>query len=199
MKRGYWVALLGSLLVLAACVTINVYFPAAAAEKAADRIIGDVLGAGETVPKQPAESPHSQLDLPYGLLTAMLNFVIEPAAAQQADLDVSSAEIQAIKSSLEARSPQMRPLFESGAVGFTGDGLVAVRDPNAVPLAQRNRVKSLVSDENSDRLALYRQIAQANGQPQWEPQIRDTFSERWIANAPKGWWVQDEGGSWKQK
>ena len=31
---------------LAACVTINVYFPAAAAEKAADRVIENVTGAG---------------------------------------------------------------------------------------------------------------------------------------------------------
>ena len=31
-------------LALAACVTINVYFPAAAAEKAADRIIEDIWG-----------------------------------------------------------------------------------------------------------------------------------------------------------
>jgi hypothetical protein len=30
------------LLVLAGCVTINIYFPAAAAEKAADRIIDEV-------------------------------------------------------------------------------------------------------------------------------------------------------------
>lgn len=31
-----------SALVLSACVTINIYFPAAAAEKAADKIIDDV-------------------------------------------------------------------------------------------------------------------------------------------------------------
>jgi hypothetical protein len=30
----------------AGCITINIYFPAAAAEKAADRIIDEVLGKG---------------------------------------------------------------------------------------------------------------------------------------------------------
>jgi hypothetical protein len=35
-------ALLGVLAILPACVTINIYFPAAAAEKAADKIIDDV-------------------------------------------------------------------------------------------------------------------------------------------------------------
>jgi hypothetical protein len=36
-----WIAL-SCTLTLAACVTINIYFPAAAAEKAADRIIDEV-------------------------------------------------------------------------------------------------------------------------------------------------------------
>lgn len=206
MKRWHSLSLLGALLVLAACVTINVYFPAAAAEKAADRIIGDVLGAGakpatpaaSDVP--PSSSPQSAIGLPYGLLVAALNVVVPPAQAQaQADLDISSPEIQKIKSSLEARSPKLRPLYERGAVGFSNDGLIALRDPNAVPLAQRNAVKSLIADENADRIALYRQIAQANGQPQWEAQIRETFAERWIANAPGGWWYQNERGAWVQK
>ena len=35
-------------LALSACVTINVYFPAAAAEKAADKIIEDVWGEGQS-------------------------------------------------------------------------------------------------------------------------------------------------------
>lgn len=39
MKR-IWIALAACS--LCACVTINIYFPAAAAEKAADKIIGEV-------------------------------------------------------------------------------------------------------------------------------------------------------------
>ncbi|HKA45542.1 MAG TPA: hypothetical protein VKF40_26380 [Burkholderiales bacterium] len=48
-------------LALSGCVTINVYFPAAAAEKAADRIIDEVWqlkegGAPATVKPAPGES-----------------------------------------------------------------------------------------------------------------------------------------------
>ena len=44
---------------LTACVTINIYFPAAAAEKAADRIIDEIYqtrkdAAGSAVPGTPA-------------------------------------------------------------------------------------------------------------------------------------------------
>lgn len=50
------VLLAGLLLSGSACVTINIYFPAAAAEKAADRIIEEVwqLREGATAPAQPA-------------------------------------------------------------------------------------------------------------------------------------------------
>ncbi len=45
-------------LLIPACVTINIYFPAAAAEKAADKIIDEVwqLKPGEEPPARPAES-----------------------------------------------------------------------------------------------------------------------------------------------
>jgi hypothetical protein len=43
-------------LAVAACVTINVYFPAAAADKAADQVINDITGGaakgGATTPPQ---------------------------------------------------------------------------------------------------------------------------------------------------
>lgn len=44
MQRGLPTVLiaLGAACVLGGCVTINIYFPAAAAEKAADRIIDEV-------------------------------------------------------------------------------------------------------------------------------------------------------------
>ena len=47
MKATNFAALLFGLF-LAACVTINVYFPAAAAEQAADKIINDVLGTEDS-------------------------------------------------------------------------------------------------------------------------------------------------------
>lgn len=37
-----WIAVFPAILILSACVTINIYFPAAAAEKAADKIIDEV-------------------------------------------------------------------------------------------------------------------------------------------------------------
>ncbi len=55
----HWIWLLPAALVLPACVTINIYFPAAAAEKAADKIIDEVwqIKKGEEKsPEQPADT-----------------------------------------------------------------------------------------------------------------------------------------------
>jgi hypothetical protein len=43
MQHASSIAGLALCAVLAGCVTINIYFPAAAAERAADRIIDDIL------------------------------------------------------------------------------------------------------------------------------------------------------------
>jgi hypothetical protein len=121
------------------------------------------------------------------------------AAAAEPNIDISSPAVQQIKASMESRHGSLAPHYGSGAVGLTHDGMVAVRDANAVPLAERNNVKKLVADENADRSALYREIAVANGHPEWEGDIRKTFAERWVAKAQSGWFYQDGSGAWAQK
>lgn len=196
MKTWFTAAVLSIAAVVAACVTINVYFPAAAAEKAADRIIDDVWG---TQPQAPGTAPTSSLQ-PAAVLVRLLSAVIPAAQAQSApNIDLSSPEIARLKSQMEGRFAQLKPHFDSGVVGLTADGDITVRDPNQVPLASRNAVRALVASENADRAALYREIARANQQPQWEAQIRSVFASRWIARAAAGWWYQDAGGAWHQK
>ena len=182
---------------LAACVTINVYFPAAAAEKAADRIIEDIWGP-EKGAKPPGDEQSSIGHAAGDVLVAALDFVI-PAAHAQADIDISSPAIRALTASMKGRAGQLDPFFGSGAVGLTSDGLLEVRDANVVALADRNKVKKLVADDNADRNSLYREIAGANGHPEWEADIRSTFAERWIANARAGWYYKSKSGAWTKK
>lgn len=189
--------------VLAACVTINVYFPAAAAQAAADKVIDEVWGAqGAPAPAQPVETPAPTSGLHPSetrlVAIALLDFVIPAAHADEPNLDVSSPEIKRLTDSMEARFAELAPYYGSGAVGIGADGFIALHDPNVVPLPERNKVRTLMANENADRAALYREIALANKQPQWEAQIRGVFAQRWIARAKAGWWVQQDG-VWKQK
>jgi uncharacterized protein YdbL (DUF1318 family) len=56
-----------------------------------------------------------------------------------------------------------------------------------------------VAEENRDRKAVYREIAVANGHPEWEQQIQQTWSQEWIRNARPGWYYQKSDGSWTTK
>ena len=191
---------LAALLLLSACVTINVYFPAAAAQEAADRIIQDVYGKEAPPAPAPRPEPSSRVAPPAHALVmvgTLLEWLVKPAHAM--DIDISSPGIQRLKNAMAARHQQLAPHYASGAVGMTGNGEIAVRDMNAVPLRDRAQVNQLVAAENQDRSALYTEIARANNQPGWADDIRKTFARRWVENAPAGWWYQNPAGAWVQK
>jgi uncharacterized protein len=133
------------------------------------------------------------------LLLMVLFLMPQIIYAEEANLEVNTPAIASLKQSMQSRHAQLLVHYENGAVGLTKDGLVAMRDASAVSLAQRQAVSSLISAENQDRNALYREIARANNHPEWEKQIRTTFGLRWIKLAKSGWWYQAANGSWTQK
>jgi uncharacterized protein YdbL (DUF1318 family) len=191
---------------VAACVTINVYFPAAAAEKAADQIIDSITGAaGAAAP--PAAPPTGRNDVdaqrPNLLVVALgrvLYAIVPSAQAQDANLDISSPEIRAITSSMQTRFGQLQKYFDSGAVGMTSNGMIDVRDASGVALPERAALNRLVSEDNRDREALYKAIATANNHPEWYDNIRQTFAKRWVERGARpGWYYQSAGGAWAQK
>ena len=204
MLRHASLKLIACCLALSACVTINVYFPAAAAEKAADKIIEDVWGSDKSSESTKREDDKQtsvrETDAQDVLLAAasVLDFIVAPAHAQ-ANLNIETPAIRQLTQSMEARHAQLKKYYDGGAIGLTRDGLVQVRDQNLVPLPERNAVRKLVAEENADRANLYREIATANGHTEWEADIRTTFAERWASKAPGSWWFQDVSGAWKQK
>ena len=192
---------------IAACVTINVYFPAAAAEKAADQIIDAVTNRANPQPVAPQPTPPTSRATPEYRPTLLavvadraIGLLIPSAHAQQANLDVSTPEVRALTASMTQRFGQLSKYFDSGVVGLTADGMVQVRDANAAPLAERAVVTRLVAEDNKDRASLYAEIAKANGHPEWEPEVRRTFARRWIERgAQPGWYYQDASGAWTKK
>jgi uncharacterized protein YdbL (DUF1318 family) len=206
-------------LLLSACVTINVYFPAAEAKEAAkvfvEKVINDAEppksdgggnGGGMAAIPQPrfervrfetARFDAPRFDPPG--FDPLILLGIAPAHAQSPDFNIQTPAISAIQARMEQRfDSQLREHFDSGALGFTEDGLVVVRDAAALALKDRVPVNTAVADENRDRKAVYREIAVANGHPEWEGQIRSVFAKQWVDSARSGWWYQ-RGGAWKQK
>lgn len=196
MMRANWLLTLAGAVSLGACVTINVYFPAAAAEKAADRIIDGVWGE-QTAPRPGPATRYEIGDVLQRTARAVLDLLV-PVAAAQANIDISSPAVTALQASMSARHRELAGYYASGAIGLTAQGLVALRDASVVSLAERPKASQLVAAENRDRNALYQAIAQANGHPEWEPDIRATFARRWIDRAQAGWWYQS-AGTWVQR
>ncbi len=194
-----------SAVLLAACVTVNIYFPAAQAQEAADRIVGDILGDQPGADNKPASDSkpdgESSNDVPHGrsLASGVIDFLVPPAQAAQPDFSVNTPEIRSLQAAMKNRHQSLAPHYASGAIGFTRDALVGVRDLGAAPLKQRAKVRKLVEAENRDRNRLYKAIANANGQPEWEKKIRAAFAKSWAAQAQSGWWYQDSGGRWVRK
>lgn len=199
MRKLVYALLTIVMVALVGCVTINVYFPEAAAQKAADRFIGTVIDQGgapaqDAKPTPPTQEPPRP--------SAMLLDLLVPAAyaADTPDIRVQTPATEAIRGRMKARFQNtLRTLLDAGAAGFTKDGLVVVHDAAKIPLSQRAQANAAVADENGDRNALYREIARANGHPEWEPQIRATFAKGWIERAHAGWYYQDASGAWKRR
>ena len=106
MKNLLKLKLSAASLLIASCITINVYFPAGAAEKAADQIIDSVIQGGGAVrgaPQTPPASPPTTTTPPTTLIDSfdaqplrhvaslLIDALIPRAHAQTAmNLDVSS-------------------------------------------------------------------------------------------------------------
>ena len=179
---------------VSACVTVNIYFPAAAVERAADQIVKETWGEpGKTPPKPQSRA----FEIPFRVMS--LGFVGE-AQAQEADINVSNPAIRALKESIKARSDTIKPFMDRGNIGIARDGLLAIRTTDGLNLKERAETKQLVDAENRDRETLYSEIAKANNISQDSiPKIKAIFAKSWIEQARPGWWIQDSQGSWKRK
>ena len=186
-----------AVLLIASCVTVNIYFPAAEVQKAADKIVDDIHTKADDVQKKTPPAPG-----PSGLLDSLMRqFSLGPEKAYGAmDIDVSTPAIRSISESMKSRFPQLKPFYDKGAIGENNMGFLDARDTSVLNLQERSQVNKLVDQENRDRTALYSEIATANklGSESVE-QIEKIFANSWRDKSKAGWWVQDDKGSWAKK
>ncbi len=178
-----------------ACVTVNIYFPAAAVERAADQIVKETWGGPAETEKAPPAPQSRRSPAP---TLPRLSFV-GTAHAQEADINVSNPAIRALKESIKRRSQAIKPYMDRGNVGIGRDGLLTLRSTEGLNLKERAEVQQLIDAENRDRESLYAEIASANSFDKDSiPKIRAIFARSWIEQAQPGWWVQDSKG-WRKK
>lgn len=193
-----------SLLACAACVTINVYFPSAEVEDAAEQIIQDVMGTDgqqdSSLNDLTHNIPEAQKRRNWLNLLNPVNWLIESAHAESIDIQLSSPAIREITNRMKERySLSIKKYLISGVIGFNNKGFIDAVNPDSLGLKERQQVRKLVADENRDRVALYRELAVANKHPEWEEKIRQVFIKKWINEAQTGWFYQSPEGQWIQK
>ncbi|UCD36272.1 MAG: YdbL family protein [Nitrospiraceae bacterium] len=202
MWAGDKLLLFAAVFIVTSCVTINIYFPAAAVEKAADRIVDEVWGDESIKPGQDGNREEGQ---PQGALETAYIYalaVISPrgAEAAEADIDITTPAIRALRKSIQDRSDSIKPYLDSNNVGITNDGFLTVITGEGLNLKQKAQLTRLIDAENKDRNDLYVEITRANNfAPDKVEDVKKIFADSWIKKAKSGWWVQGPEGDWKKK
>ena len=195
MRKSILAATIAALMLALACVTVNVYFPAAEVQSAADTIVEEVQGAQRS-------SDESELTPKQSMLRRALRAValLESQAYAQVDIDITTPNIRALRASMKERFQSLQPLYEKGVIGETNDGMLSLRSLDDLNLKEKAEAKKLVKAENSDRENLYLEIVKANDIPSDSlPQVKELFANSWRKNAKKGWWIQENDGDWVKK
>lgn len=198
MQFRSWMLALCLIVSSAACVTVNIYFPEAAAEKAADEILEDLHAPEQPPPPKPQSRRSSQL---VPMLLALLTVAMPTAEAAESgpDLKIDTPEIRTIRARMKKAYAAVRPYYQNGWIGLGRDGYPRVRDPASIPPAHKARVQTGIQQLSQIQRELYRAIARANGHPEWERDIEATFAARWPGTLEPGWWYQDARGRWVRK
>jgi uncharacterized protein YdbL (DUF1318 family) len=194
-------SVLAFLALVAGCVTVNVYFPAAQVEKTAEKIVDEVYQDKKEPPKQePTEKPRSSIDgdAIRGIVR-LARFGPSPAYAEEAT-SVSNAAIRGLKEQIGQRHQELLPFYQQGQVGITRDGFLEARGTSGLGLPQVAALKRLVDADNAARRQLYEEVAKAlNLKPEQVSQVRKVFAKQWRDKAQGGWAVQADDGQWGRK
>ncbi|OEU70733.1 MAG: hypothetical protein BA863_14700 [Desulfovibrio sp. S3730MH75] len=199
LKKTAQVLSLITLFAFAACVTVNIYFPAAQVEKAAEDIVDDVYG---TNPQDPAKPNGDSSSLPsfLALLTPSEAHAQSVTTSDIEGLKKSNSVIRGLKQSITSTHQELIPYYNGGNIGIDNKGLLKFRSKDGLKISDTAKVRRLVAQDNKNRKELYAEVATSMNIPGSEiEKVTNIFTEVWQTRAPASWWIQDASGNWKQK
>ncbi|TVM19422.1 DUF1318 domain-containing protein [Oceanidesulfovibrio indonesiensis] len=178
-----------TLFAVAACVTVNIYFPTQQVDKTAEQIVDQVYGIEQPeggngdVPEQNGGS--SSIRDAFRMVAGYFG----PAVAHAQDATtVSNPAIRQLKNQIAANHNQLKPYYEKGAVKIGKDGMLVVANTSGLSVAEQAELKRLVRADNQARSSLYNEVAKALDISQSEVgKIKDIFAKHWREKAPASW------------
>jgi len=200
MKKKSRFLILGVIVFIISCVTVNIYFPAAEVQKAADVIVEDVYGIQKKKEQKPEQKPEEKQDIK-SLYQELNRLSLEPKEAYaQIDINVSTPAIRALRKSIEERFPLLKSFYERGSIGINNKGMLEVRDTSGLNLKEKAELNRMIDQENEERNKLYIEIMRANKLGQENLlQIQKIFANSWRDKSQSGWWIQKDSGEWEKK
>jgi len=183
-------------LFLTACVTVNIYFPSSAVQKAADEIVDEIR-----IERGKKQEPKDKIKQEGMLIKeSLLSLLTISEAYAQINIEVSTPAIRALKDTMRGRYSYLQPFYLRGAIGENKDGYVEIRDIAGLNLKEKSDLQNLVNQENRDRQSLYIEIIKANKfGNEVLPQVQKIFANSWRDKSMAGWWIQDDNGQWRKK
>ena len=156
-----------------ACVTINIYFPAEKVESVAGEIVNEIRGSDAGQEKLQKNEKTSFLR------EILLTFSCSDAWADEVT-SVANPTIRALKKKMQDRYPKMKPYYKKGMLKEGDNGYVSLGNTKGLGLKEKRNLKNLIGAENKNRKQLYKEIAKAlkieSGQVD---KIADIFAKEW--------------------
>ncbi|MFZ0131889.1 MAG: DUF1318 domain-containing protein [Desulfobacterales bacterium] len=177
--RVYRAVFFVTILLIGACVTINIYFPAEKVESVAGKIVEDIRGP------QPEGSPApEQKQQGFKRDRSVFAFMVSTAWAEDITT-VSNPAIRELKTRMKDRYAQLKPWFAAGVLKEGDDGYVAIAPSDTLSVRDKGMLRNLVAAENSDRKSLYLEVAKAlNIDAGQVDRIAGIFAGEWQKSVP---------------
>ncbi len=196
MIRFVGLPLLSFFVISCAVITVNVYFPTEAVEEAAELIIDEIQGEDGTQSNTESSDQQSffRKRIPFNL------FGNSTVYAGEIDINLTTPVVRKLIDSMKARNTKIMEFKGKGTIGETNDGMLAIREMGGLGGEGIRTVKRLLSAENNDREALYKELATANKIALAEiGKIKSVFAKTYKQKSKSGHWYHDEKGNWTQK
>lgn len=186
-----------SLLSIFACVTVNIYFPAAQVERAAEDIVEDIYG---TDSKDEQKNDQSSLHSFLALITPNQAHAQSVTKSDIESLNKSNSAIRGLKKTIADDHKQLLPYYNSGNIGIDNQGYLKIINKNGLNIKDTAKLRRIISQDNETREKLYTEVAASMNIPGSEiVKIKTIFADVWQKRAPAGWFIQDAAGNWKKK
>lgn len=198
LKKTAQVITFLSLLSFVACVTVNIYFPAAKVEKAAEDIVEDVYGTDNGNGQN--KDDQSSLETFLAFLTPANAHAGPVTESDLESLNQSNSAIRGLKASIAKTHQALLPYYNSGNVGINNEGFLEIVSKDGLNIKDTAKLRRLIAQDNDTREQLYTEVAASMNIPGSEiGKVKNIFAEVWQKRAPSGWFIQDASGKWKKK